>query len=76
MRSRLVQHAVAICAAAMLAATPALAQSARVTVGGDMWLKSSSEVRKAFLVGAGNMLSLETGYSQQKKGMPLPPPTA
>jgi hypothetical protein len=35
------------------------------------WLSATPEVRKAFLVGAGNMIALETAYSK-KKGTPPP----
>jgi hypothetical protein len=40
-------------------------------INGDMWMNSSPEVRKAFLVGASNMITLESAYSK-KKGTPAP----
>jgi hypothetical protein len=40
-------------------------------VDGDMWANSSPEVRKAFIVGASNMIALESAYSK-KKGTPAP----
>lgn len=43
-----------------------------VVVDGSMWLKSSTETRKVFLIGAGNMVALENAYAK-KKG--TPPPT-
>lgn len=42
----------------------------RVVVDGNMWLKSSQEVRKVFLVGAGNMIALENAYAQKKGTAP------
>lgn len=48
------------------------AQAQRVVVDGNMWLQSSPEIRKVFLIGAGNMVALENAYAQ-KKG--TPPPT-
>lgn len=48
------------------------AQAQNVVVDGDMWLRSSPEIRKVFLVGAGNMVALENAYAK-KKG--TPPPT-
>jgi hypothetical protein len=47
------------------------AQSAPAAVDGTMWLNSSNEIRKAFLVGAANMLAMEEAYSK-KKGTPVP----
>ncbi len=35
-------------------------------VDGEMWLASSPEIRKAFLVGAGNMIALEVAYARRK----------
>ena len=43
-----------------------------VIVNGDLWLKSSSELRKVFLVGAANMIALEMAYAQ-KMGKPTTP---
>lgn len=40
-------------------------------IDGNLWMNSSLEVRKAFLVGATNMTALEAAYSQ-KKGSPVP----
>lgn len=51
-------------AAGMLFASSAPAQ--HVVVNGDMWLKSSPEIRKAFLVGAGNMIAMEQAYATKK----------
>src|SRR5262245_64219441 len=60
----------AVTLAAGLAPTaPALAQE--YIVNGDMWLSSTLELRRAFLVGAANMIALETAYAK-KKGTPQP----
>lgn len=43
------------------------ATSARdAVVDGDMWLASSPEIRKAFLIGAGNMIAMEVAYAQRR----------
>jgi hypothetical protein len=56
---------------AALAISPVWAQRAPIVVDGQLWLSSTPEVRKAFLVGAGNMIAMETAYSK-KKGTPPP----
>jgi len=70
-----------ILAALMLAANlsivgTASAQSApyaqNVIVDGNHWLSSTPDMRKAFLIGAGNMVALEMAYAK-KKGTPQPP---
>jgi hypothetical protein len=43
-----------------------------VIVNGDLWLKSTNDLRKAFLVGAANMIALETAYGR-KMGTPTSP---
>ena len=49
----------------------ACAQRSPGMVDGEMWLSSTPEVRKAFLIGAANMIALEAAYSK-KKGTPAP----
>lgn len=61
----------ALALSAALAISPAWAQRAPVVVDGELWLRSPPEVRKAYLVGAANMIDLETAYSK-KKGTPPP----
>jgi len=77
--SRLLYRIVMLCALG-LAALPALGQqdqqaqqqqSMPLAVDGDMWMKSSDEVRRAFLLGASSMLAMEIAYAQ-KKGTPAP----
>lgn len=54
------------------AATTSAAQASKarpVIVNGDLWLKSTNDLRKAFLVGAANMIALETAYAR-KTGTP------
>lgn len=62
---------VAAALVAALAIAPASAQQAPAVVDGELWLRSTPEVRKAYLVGAANMIALETAYSK-KKGTPPP----
>lgn len=82
MKSNLMKCVAVACLAAVLA-TPAWAQGslqtsvqstvqgAPRTVDGGVWLQSSPVVRRAFILGAGNMIALETAYSR-KHGTPLP----
>lgn len=65
------------CAAALLIplliallSAPVFAQRTPPVVDGNLWLSSSTEVRKAFLVGAGNMLALESAYAKKKGTQP------
>ncbi len=70
MQAKFLKYALATCLAAALV-SPVLAQTSPVVVDGNMWSKSSPDVRKAFVVGAGNMMMLETAYAK-KKGTPVP----
>ena len=70
MKSSLVKRLMAACVLAILA-TPVWGQRAPGVVDGEMWLSSSPELRKAFLVGASNMMALETAYAK-KKATPIP----
>lgn len=70
MKSKLIECAAAACLVAILA-TPAWAQDKAPIVDGKLWLSSSAELRKAFLVGAGSMIALESAYAK-KKGTPPP----
>jgi hypothetical protein len=51
----------------------AMAQQKPVVIDGNLWLQSSAESRKAFLVGAESMIAMEMAYAS-KKG--TQPPTA
>jgi hypothetical protein len=64
----------ALCLVATLAIPGTAQTGSRIIVDGTLWLQSSTEVRKAFLVGAGNMLALESAYAR-KKGTPAPAAT-
>ncbi len=55
-----------------LVATPSYAQRQPINIDGEMWLQSSPDERKVFLIGASSMTNLETAYAQ-KKGLSLPP---
>lgn len=70
MQTRFLKPLLATCLAAAMV-SPVLAQPAPVVVDGSMWLQSPAEVRKAFVIGAGNMLMLETAYAK-KKGTAAP----
>ena len=72
MRIKLFECVAAACVAVTLAVPiAAWAQSAPPIVAGELWLGSTPEVRRAFLIGAGNMIALETAYSK-RKGTPAP----
>ena len=62
--------AAAVLAAGLVVSAPVPAQQ-RVVVDGNMWLNSTPETRKVFLVGAANMIALESAYSK-RKGTPQP----
>lgn len=85
MTRRLIELAATLCLVASLA-PPAAAQdsgrmvsngvlalpdASRVVAEGNRWLQSSPEERKAFIVGASNMMALESAYAR-KKGTPSP----
>ncbi|WP_019143212.1 hypothetical protein [Noviherbaspirillum massiliense] len=70
--SKFIARAATACLLAF-AAVSALAQHSQHIVDGNLWLNSSEEVRKAFLVGAGNMLAMETAYAKRHG---TPPPVA
>lgn len=53
--------------------SPAQASKAKpVIVNGDVWMRSSNDLRKAFLIGAANMIALEAAYAK-KMGTAAPP---
>ena len=56
-----------------LLAAPAWTQQQAPVIDGNLWLKSSAEVRSAFLAGASTMIPLETTYAKKKS---TPPPVA
>jgi hypothetical protein len=64
--------AAAICLAAALAPALVSAQAKTLVVDGTMWLNSSTTERRAFLLGAANMISLEEAYAK-RKGLPSAP---
>jgi hypothetical protein len=45
--------------------------AAEVIAAGNRWMRSSPEERKAFIIGASNMMALESAYAK-KKGTPSP----
>lgn len=67
----LVRWLVAACLAA--AATGAVAQKAdRLVVDGDDWLSATVVERRAFLVGATNMIIAEEAYAKRRNLAPAP----
>jgi hypothetical protein len=60
-----------VCLVASLAVPAAAQEAARVVADGTMWLQSPTEERRAFLVGAANMMALESSYAK-KRGTPPP----
>jgi hypothetical protein len=71
MTRRLIDLVAALCLVASLAVPAAAQDGARVVADGTRWLQSSPEERKAFIIGASNMMALESAYAR-KKGTPSP----
>ena len=69
MQTKFLKRTLATCLAAVLV-SPVWAQPAPVVIDGNLWLNSPAEVRKAFVIGAGNMLMLETAYAKKKGTAP------
>jgi hypothetical protein len=69
-QSKLLEGLLAVSLSIALSA-PAWALTTPPVIDGDLWMSSSLEVRKAFLVGVSNMITLESAYSK-KKGTPAP----
>lgn len=69
MQAKFLKRAAAICLAAVLV-SPVWAQPAPVVIDGNLWLNSPTDIRKAFVIGAGNMLMLETAYAKKKGTAP------
>jgi len=55
----------------LVAATVASAQGAPI-VDGNLWARSTLEERRAFLIGAANMISLELAYAKKRQTPPSP----
>jgi hypothetical protein len=78
MTRRLIDLVATLCLVAG-GAVPAAAQAVavaaqdgpRVVADGTRWLQSSPEERKAFIIGASNMMALESAYAK-KKGTQAP----
>jgi hypothetical protein len=71
MKRQLIELVAAVCLVASLAVPAAAQEPARVVADGTLWLQSTPEERKAFLIGAGNMMALEATYAK-KRGTPPP----
>jgi hypothetical protein len=71
MTRKLIELVATVCLVASLAVPAAAQDGARVVADGTLWLQSSPEERKAFIIGAGNMMALEAAYSK-KRGTPPP----
>jgi hypothetical protein len=69
-QSKLLERLLAVSLSIALSA-PAWALTTPLVIDGDLWMSSSLEVRKAFLVGVSNMITLESAYSK-KKDTPAP----
>jgi hypothetical protein len=71
MTRKLIDLVATLCLVAGLAAPAAAQDGARVVADGTRWLQSSPEERKAFIIGASNMMALESAYAR-KKGTQAP----
>ena len=55
-----------VLASIIFAAAPAIAQEKKtIIVDGSLWMSSTSEQRRAFLVGVGNMIATEMAYAEK-----------
>lgn len=55
------------------ASAPALAQKKdSIVVDGNAWISASAAERRAFLVGAGNMIVAENAYAKRRNVAPAP----
>jgi hypothetical protein len=70
MKRKLIDLVATACLVASLAVPAAAQDGSQVIVDGNLWLQSPPDVRKAFIVGAENMMALESAYAK-KKGTPL-----
>jgi hypothetical protein len=78
MKPKLTDFVATLCLVASLA-VPAAAQDGaqvvadrpRVVADGTRWLQSTPEERKAFIIGASNMMALESAYAK-KRGTQAP----
>jgi hypothetical protein len=71
MKRKLIELVATACLVASFAVPAAAQEAARVVADGTMWLQSPTEERRAFLIGAANMMALESSYAK-KRGTPLP----
>jgi hypothetical protein len=71
MARKLIEVVATLCLVASLAVPAAAQDGPRVVADGTRWMESSPEERKAFIIGASNMMALESAYAR-KKGMPSP----
>jgi hypothetical protein len=73
MRRKLIDLVASMCLVASVAVPAAAQEAARVVADGTMWMQSPPEERKAFLIGAANMMALESSYARRRG---TPPPLA
>lgn len=66
MTRRLIDLAATLCLAATLAVPAAAQEGARIVADGTRWMQSTPEERKAFIIGASNMMALESAYAKKK----------
>ena len=52
--------------------TPTQSSAKPLIVNGYLWLRSTNDQRKAFLIGAANMIALEEAYAEKKHISPPP----
>lgn len=71
MARKLIDLVATLCLVASVAVPAAAQEGARVVANGTRWLQSSPEERKAFIIGASNMMALESAYAK-KKGTQAP----
>jgi hypothetical protein len=71
MKRKLIDLVAAVCLVASLAVPAAAQEPTQVIADGNLWMQSTPEERKAFIIGASNMMALEATYAK-KRGTPPP----
>ena len=66
MKCMFIELVATVCVVASLAVPAAAQDGARVVADGTLWLRSTPEERKAFIIGAGDMMALESVYARKR----------
>ena len=70
MKRKLIELIATVCFVASLGGSAVAQDAAQVVADGTRWMQSSPEERKAFIIGAANMMALESAYARKKGTTP------